>query len=161
MKLLLSTTALLILATTIALAQSNSAAVTGAVDANKNRTTATEAKEDTKAGNKQAISPANAGNEAAQKQSSTQPKQPNDLEARTNRRRPSSGHPDHSKTTLRSGLEQLSYPCPCSRSCESRSRSNSRRAIFLVSVARSAMARPRGSYARTCHRARRCRLSNS
>ncbi|MEI9930545.1 MAG: hypothetical protein WDM89_08350 [Rhizomicrobium sp.] len=78
MKQLLSTTTLLVLATTVALAQSNSAAVTGAVDANKNRTTATEAKEDTKAGNKQAISPANAGNEAAQKQSSTQPKQPDD-----------------------------------------------------------------------------------
>ncbi|HTT99096.1 MAG TPA: hypothetical protein VMF58_13680 [Rhizomicrobium sp.] len=65
---LISTLAFLAFASTAALAQSGSATVTvtGAVDTSKNRTSATEAKEDTKAGNKQAISPANAGNQAAQ-----------------------------------------------------------------------------------------------
>ena len=77
---LISTVALLIFTTSSALAQSGSATVTGAVDVSKNRTTATEAKEDTKAGNKQAVSPANAGNEAAQQQSAKPnlPKAPED-----------------------------------------------------------------------------------
>jgi hypothetical protein len=77
MKLHISTLAFLMFTATSAFAQNGSTAVTGAVDANKNPTTATEAKEDTKAGNKQAVSPANAGNEAAQKQSE-KPKTPDD-----------------------------------------------------------------------------------
>lgn len=67
MKLIL-TVALLTLTATQVLAQGGSATVTGAIDANKNRTTATEAKQGTKAGNRQAIMPANAGAEAAQQQ---------------------------------------------------------------------------------------------
>jgi len=75
---LISTVALLIFTATAAMAQTTSATVTGATDVSKNRTTATEAKEDTKAGNKQAIAPANAGNEAAQQTSGTanKPKTP-------------------------------------------------------------------------------------
>ena len=65
MKLHIPAFVLFAVATTSALAQSGSATVTGAIDVNKNRTTATEAREGTKAGNKQTISPANAGNEAA------------------------------------------------------------------------------------------------
>ena len=61
--------AIALLAATPAFAQNSSAVVIGAVDAQKNRTSATEAKEDTKAGNKQAVSPANAGSEAAKQQS--------------------------------------------------------------------------------------------
>ncbi len=49
--------AIALMAATPAFAQNSSAVVTGAVDAQKNRTSATEAKEDTKAGNKQAVSP--------------------------------------------------------------------------------------------------------
>lgn len=72
--------ALALLAATPAFAQNGSAVVTGAVDANKTRTSATEAKEDTKAGNKQAVSPANAASEAAQQQPDkpNQPKPPGD-----------------------------------------------------------------------------------
>jgi hypothetical protein len=78
MKLHISTIAILVFTATSAFAQSGSTAVTGAIDTNKNRTTATEAKEDTKAGNKQAVSPANAGNEAAKHQSEN-PNKPNAL----------------------------------------------------------------------------------
>jgi hypothetical protein len=80
MKLHISTIAILVFTATSAFAQSGSTAVTGAIDTNKNRTTATEAKEDTKAGNKQAVSPANAGNEAAKQQSENpnKPKAPGD-----------------------------------------------------------------------------------
>jgi len=80
MKLQVSLIALALLTAAPAFAQNGSAVVTGAVDADKNRTSATEAKEDTKAGNKQAVSPANAGSEAAQQQSDkpNQPKQPGD-----------------------------------------------------------------------------------
>lgn len=76
----ISTIVLLTLTATAALAQNNSATVTGAVDTNKNRTSATEAKEDTKAGNKQAINPANAGTEAVQQQ----PTKPNEPKAPDN-----------------------------------------------------------------------------
>ena len=71
MKPLAPLAALVIFAASSAFAQGNSSAVTGAIDAPKNRTSATEAKEDTRAGNKQAISPANAGTEAASKHSET------------------------------------------------------------------------------------------
>jgi hypothetical protein len=80
MKLHIPTIALLMFTATSALAQSGSATVTGAIDTNKNRTSATEAKEGTKAGNRQAVMPANAGNEAAQQQPTkpNQPKTPED-----------------------------------------------------------------------------------
>lgn len=68
MKLHISTIALWAFTATAALAQNSSTAVTGAIDASKNQTTATEAKEDTKAGNRQAVMPKNAGNDAAAQQ---------------------------------------------------------------------------------------------
>jgi hypothetical protein len=63
---LIQAVAFLTFTATAALAQTGTATVTGAIDASKNRTTATEAKHGTRAGNRQAIMPANAGNEAAQ-----------------------------------------------------------------------------------------------
>ncbi len=81
---LISTIAFLTFSATASLAQNSSATVTGAVDTAKNRTSATEAKEDTRAGNKQAVSPANAGNQAAQQQPTRpdQPKAPEDSKPR-------------------------------------------------------------------------------
>jgi hypothetical protein len=80
MKPYISLIASALLTATPAFAQNSSAVVTGAVDAQKNRTSATEAKEDTKTGNKQAVSPANAASAAAQQQPDkpNQPKPPGD-----------------------------------------------------------------------------------